>query len=372
MPHKSTEDHDPGIAIASSEQVVEPLLSQIQPRTISDPFRAPTQPARLGFAVKVMEKSGLRSHDARRWQNSPHLRISLSYVRDILDYLAESDIQMYRMASSLAPYVTHPDHPEFHGQVEECLDDLEQLGSVANENSVRLSFHPGQYIVLNSPKEDVAANSLADIEVQAQILDAMGLGDDAVIVTHVGGAYGNPQEALARFAWRTELLSPSAMRRLVVENDDRLFSIEDALLVHQMTGLRVVFDVHHHRCYNPTGIPVTEAARMAIRTWEGWGARAKIHYSSPRNGSQFINETSGRTPDRSMRAHAEYIEARPFIDFYRNIADLSPDVMLEAKAKDKALLKLRDDLVRRAPDLAGILVPPTASQEGSARRPQDG
>jgi UV DNA damage endonuclease len=323
---------------------------------------AHSQPVRLGFAVKVMGMSGLRSRDARRWQNSPHLSVSLGYVREILNYMAETDIQMYRLASGLAPYVTHPDHPEFHGQVDECLEELEQLGARANRDGVRLSFHPGQYIVINSPDEDIAARSIADIEAQARILDAMGLGDEAVIVTHVGGAYGKPKEALARFAWRTERLSRSALRRLVVENDDRLFSVEDALLIHKMTGLRVVFDAHHHRCFNPHGIAAAEAARMAIQTWAGWDSRAKIHYSSPRDGSELASAGNGRSAGRAIRAHADYIEPGPFVDFYRSIADLSPDVMLEAKSKDKALLRLRNDLIKNAPDLAAILVPQTASQ----------
>jgi UV DNA damage endonuclease len=317
--------------------------------------------ARLGFAVKVVGRNGMRSHDARRWQNSPHLRVSLGYLREILNYLAESGIQMYRMASGLAPYVTHPDHPEFHSQVAECLEELEQLGSLVRQNGVRLSFHPGQYIVINSPDEGIAERSIADIEAQAQILDAMGLGDEAVIVTHIGGAYGNPQEALARFAWRTERLTVGALRRLVIENDDRLFSIEDALLLHKLTGLRVVFDAHHHRCYNPHRIAVTDAARMAIQTWEGRGARAKIHYSSPRDGLDLTSNPDGRSPGRAMRAHADYIDPEPFIDFYRSITDLSPDVMLEAKAKDKALLRLRKDLVGQAPELGKILAPESAS-----------
>jgi UV DNA damage endonuclease len=276
--------------------------------------------------------------------------------------MAETDILMYRLASGLAPYVTHPDHPEFHSQVDQCLEELEQLGARANRDGVRLSFHPGQYIVINSPDEDIVARSIADIEAQARILDAMGLGGEAVIVTHVGGAYGKPRDALARFAWRTERLSRNALRRLVVENDDRLFSVEDALLIHKMTGLRVVFDAHHHRCFNPHAIPAADAARMAIQTWAGWDSRAKIHYSSPRYGSEIASVGNARSAGRAIRAHADYIDPEPFIDFYRSIADLSPDVMLEAKAKDKALIRLRNDIAKNAPDLAAILAPQESSQ----------
>ncbi len=325
----------------------------------TEPQPAASRPARLGFAVKVTGKSGLRSHDARRWQNSPHLRVSLGYLKEILEYLAESDIQMYRMASGLAPYVTHPDHPQFHGQVDECLEQLESVGGLARQNDVRLSFHPGQYIVINSIDEGIAQRSMADIEAQAHILEAMGLGDEAVIISHIGGVYGNRAEALERFAKRTEQLSPNAARRLVVENDDHLFGIQDALFIHERTGLRVVFDAHHHQCFNPDGLPTEDAARMAIRTWKGWNAPAKIHYSSPREASSANGAENGQPAARAFRAHADYVEPAPFIDFYRKIADLSPDVMLEAKAKDRALLQLRDDLALHAPDLAGMFSPQT-------------
>ena len=40
----------------------------------------------LGFPVKVIG-TPLRSHDSRRWQNEPHLSVSLAYLRDIFTYL---------------------------------------------------------------------------------------------------------------------------------------------------------------------------------------------------------------------------------------------------------------------------------------------
>lgn len=86
---------------------------------------------RLGFAVKVLGEGGLPSHDARRWQSEPHLRESLVYLRAILDYLDRHDIRMYRLVTALAPYASHPDLPQFHHQVEECADELEEVGAIA-------------------------------------------------------------------------------------------------------------------------------------------------------------------------------------------------------------------------------------------------
>jgi UV DNA damage endonuclease len=72
---------------------------------------------RLGFPVKVLGKPGLKSNDTRRWQQSPHLRVSLAYVRDIFAYLKERDISMCRLSSDLAPYLTHPQMPQFREQI---------------------------------------------------------------------------------------------------------------------------------------------------------------------------------------------------------------------------------------------------------------
>src|SRR5919112_5520819 len=98
---------------------------------------------RLGFAVKVLAGGGLPSHDTRRWQSGPHLRVSLRYLTEILHYLHAHDIRMYRMATALAPYASHPDLPQFHRQVEECSDELASVGRLAGELGIRLSSHPG-------------------------------------------------------------------------------------------------------------------------------------------------------------------------------------------------------------------------------------
>lgn len=98
-----------------------------------------------------MGAEGLKSNDSRRWQQSPHLRISIDYLHQIFDHLANRSIRMYRMSSDIAPYVTHPEMPQFHRQVRECAAELRALGRRARGQDLRLSFHPSQFIVLNSP-----------------------------------------------------------------------------------------------------------------------------------------------------------------------------------------------------------------------------
>ena len=98
---------------------------------------------RLGFAVKALGREGLKSNDARRHASGPHLRVSLEYISTILDYLGDVGIKMYRMSSDIAPYVTHPDLPQFHNQIKEAASELAAVGAQARRLDVRLSMHPG-------------------------------------------------------------------------------------------------------------------------------------------------------------------------------------------------------------------------------------
>ena len=178
------------------------------------------RPLQLGFPVKVLGDSGLKSNDSRRWQNQPHLRVSLGYLENIFDYLARHGIGMYRMSSDLAPYVTHPDLPQFHGMIRECRAELAALGARARALNLRLSFHPSQFVILNSPDEALVTKSIWDLSTQAEMLDAMELGPEAVVVIHVGGAYGDRVTSRARWAKTWPKLPEPVRRRLVLEHDD--------------------------------------------------------------------------------------------------------------------------------------------------------
>jgi len=307
---------------------------------------------RLGFAVKVLGEGGLPTHDARRWQSGPHLRWSIEAVHGVLDYLSRVGIGMYRMTASLAPYATHPDLPQFHGQLDEAREELAALGERARELDIRLSSHPGQYVVLNSEDPAVRDGAIRDLELQAGLMDAMGLGPEAVVVLHVGGAAGGHEAGLDRFLAGFERLSERARERLVIENDDRTYALGHVLALHERTGLRVVWDILHHHCNDPEGIPDREALERALATWPD-GVTPKIHYSSPKTAMEERRKRVGRRVERSwvlpqLRAHADMIDPIGFEHFLRETAAGHDfDVMLEAKAKDLALLRLRDQLAVR-------------------------
>ncbi len=117
----------------------------------------------------------------------------------VLDYCDKHDLRMYRFAASIAPYATHPDLPQFHHQVDECREELAAFGARARELGIRLSTHPSQYIVLNSENPVTMASAIRDVEVQAALLDAMGMDAEGVCILHIGGAAGGREAAFERF-----------------------------------------------------------------------------------------------------------------------------------------------------------------------------
>ncbi len=310
------------------------------------------RPHRLGFAVKVLGGGGLPSHDARRWQSGPHLSVSLDRLEAILAYCADSEICFYRMASSLVPYGTHPDLPRFHRQVAECEERLAQVGERALAQGTRLTSHPSQYVVLNSENPGVRDAAVRDLELHAALFDAMGLGPESVVVLHVGSAGGGAEAGVDRFLAGVERLSDRARSRLVVENDDRVFALVDVLDVSRRAGLPVAWDILHHHCRDPAAVPDREALELALATWPA-GVTPKIHYSSPKTAVEEKRRKVGRRTERSLvlpqlRAHADLLDPIAFEHFVRETAaGLRFDIMLEAKAKDLALLRLREQLAAR-------------------------
>ncbi len=340
-----------------------------------------SRPLRLGFPVKVMGRPDLKSNDTRGWRRNPHLRTSLEYVDAILDYLKKVEIDMYRLSSDLAPYATHPDMPQFHDMVAESDAELAAFGRKARDLDIRLSFHPSQFILLNSPDPDLTRKSIWDLSSQAEMLDRMGLGLEAVLVTHVGGVYGNREESRARWIQGYEQCPEHVRRRLVLENDDIRFGAGDVLWIHERCGVPCVFDYQHFWCLNPEQLDLRPTLERFVRSWPE-GVRPKIHFSSPRTELREVKRKvtekdrealkagkslKGQTIKAPVKAtsriktvllppiwtgHADFTNPFEFATFMRMAEGLDFDVMLEGKTKDISLLKLKTDLLRYAPDVA--------------------
>lgn len=253
---------------------------------------------------------------------------NLSSLVRILEWNAEQGLGMFRISSSVVPFASHP---EFSlDWREHFADELGRIRRLAEQHGLRLSMHPGQYTVLNSKKDDVVERAIAELDYHARFLDAVtpGGGD---IVLHVGGAYGDKQKSMERFAQHFRKLSSSARRQLVIENDDTVYNVDEVLELCAEIGRPLVFDIFHHQC-NPTDedwrdnlIPRLEAV---VATWDG--KPPKCHISTGREGTR--------------TSHADYISPEDFETFVALMdevdGDAPFDLMVEAKEKDKAALRL--------------------------------
>ena len=234
---------------------------------------------------------------------------------------ARLGIGAFRINSQLLPLGTHP----ASGYSLEALDPSGTIrdafaaaGELARAHDIRLSFHPDQFIVLNSTRDDVVASSIAELEFQGTLGAIVGA---ETLALHGGGATGGRPAALDRLARGIDRLAPAARERLALENDDRQFTVADLLPVCEREGIPLIYDVHHHRCH-PDGLTVHEATDAAAATW---GAREPwTHVSSPRDGWHAPNP----------RAHADYVDPADFPDEWRG-RRMTVDV--EAKAKERAV-----------------------------------
>lgn len=254
-------------------------------------------------------------------------------------------IQVYRMTSKLIPLCTHPDFHSWDYR-SALAETFKQLGDFIKENQLRVSMHPDHFTLLNSPNPQVLQASLCDLDYHVTVLEAMELDATAKLVIHVGGKYQDRDQALQRFIDQFHRLPERIKNRLTLENDDRCFTAAEVLRLTQGLGIPMVLDVHHHQLLNH-GENLAAMLPEIFATWKG--CPPKVHLSSPRDA-------------KNPRYHADFINPDTVEDLLRLAGPCRQDfdIMLEAKQKDLALLKLGEQLRARGyhlPDHGRILLP---------------
>ncbi len=247
-----------------------------------------------------------------------------------LEYCAAHGIGCFRVLSQIMPLRTHPVvgyDPDDLPDGDAVVAAFRRCGETAARHGIRTTFHPDQFVVLNSPREEVVTSSLREIEYQAEVAEWVGAD---VINIHGGGAFGEPAEALERLRRGLDRLSEGARRRITLENDDRVYRPSDLLPVCRDAGVPLVYDVHHHRVL-PDGLTVEAATELAMATWN---REPLFHLSSPLNG------WDGPQPAR----HHDFVDPADFPACW-----LRPDITveIEAKAKELAIGRLRAALAER-------------------------
>ncbi|SFA72399.1 UV DNA damage repair endonuclease UvsE [Clostridium frigidicarnis] len=252
---------------------------------------------------------------------------NLKLTKDIIKWNVDNGIFMYRATSTLLPLVDHPDVlRDFQWKWQkdqEILKIMDEIKNIVQENNIRLSMHPDQFTVLNSTKRTVVENSINYLNFHYQILTLLG-GKDIII--HTGGVYGDKTSAINRFIEEYKKLPEGTQKMLRLENDDVSFNIDDVLYISEKTSIPIILDVHHHRCNKKRDISYQDIYRIK-ESWEDTGMIPKMHISSGKTGIY----------DKS---HSDYIKEEDIISFISLIEDIDVDLMVEAKEKDNAALKV--------------------------------
>jgi len=284
--------------------------------------------------AKTMTLTGFRKlpdRDAALRRLARIAEENLANTLRLLRHNKAHDIHLYRFSSKLVPLIGHGDVADWD-PLPRLAPAFAAIGAYAREHGMRTGFHPDHFTLLSTPREDVLASSIADLRRHVRYLELMGLDDTAKSNIHIGGAYGDKVAAAARFCGNFARLDDSVKRRLTLENDDKTFTAAETLAVCEQIGVPMVLDIHHHMV-NHDGEDAVRLWPRIARTWSGQRVPPKIHASSPRS-------------EREPRAHADYVDAAELLRFLRAIAPETErlDVMLEAKAKDVALLRLMEEL----------------------------
>ena len=259
-------------------------------------------------------------------------------LHGIIQWNNKHGIKVYRMTSNLAPWASEYEFEQLPDWTS-IRNTLESAGKAAREGGQRLSFHPGQFNCLTSPREHVIKNCIRDLRIHGEIMDVMGTPNTPAskINIHLGGAFGQKEESMDRWCRNFERVPDSVKSRLTVENDDKAncYSVVDLHKVHKRVGVPTVFDAHHFEIGAKDGLTYEDSIKLAASTWPA-GIRQVCHLSN--SAKIFENKPVAIT------AHSDYIH-KPFND-----CGLDLDVVIEAKAKELAVL----DYIRKFGDIHRI------------------
>lgn len=284
---------------------------------------------KIGYAcINTLLPSSARTFRLANYSEKRMLEVSrenISALRAILEWNRDQGISLFRITSNLIPFVSSTINSGVWQR--ELADEFREIGSFIRANKMRVSMHPGQYTVLNTPNPDFYENSLRDLYYHNRILELMELPPEHIIIIHGGGAYKDKEKSLHVLEKRISSLPREIRKRLALENDEHIFTAEDIYNVCIRTSISGVLDVYHHSL-NPgfQGMSDLEVILLYKGTWKN--CRQKIHYSD-------------QEPSKPSGTHSTSVNLTIFDRFYKTIRDLDLDIMLEVKDKQESLLKIR-------------------------------
>ena len=278
-----------------------------------------------------------RLRNATRTRLESLTRANLEGLFKILHWNASQRIRFFRISSGIVPLASHPNAQWSWRNT--LAQELADIGHFIKSRDIRVSMHPGQYVVLNSPHRTVVKAAKAELSYHADFLDQLGLSGRHKIILHVGGLYGDRGASIQRFSKEFRALPRNVRTRSVLENDERSYGGEDVLPLCEALGIPMTFDYLHYTAL--TGhLPERQFLEDVCESWSTNDGEPEFHYSTQKSSSR-------------RGSHAEMVDIQGFLRFLKVMPSKDVDLMLEAKAKDLALLRLREQLWARRKSLKG-------------------
>ena len=270
-------------------------------------------------------------------------------IKKVIDHLSTlpPELRMFRISSDVLPAYTHDDYKDFW-QSQNTQDSLARwfapLGETARQHNVRLSFHPDQFVVLASDREEVVNKSIEEFEYHVDMAKWMGYCrefQDIKINVHISGRKG-PQGIRDVFS----RLSPEARNTLTLENEEYTHGLSDCLSLSDLVP--TVLDIHHNWIREGEYInPNSDLVKKVVDSWRG--TRPTLHYSVSRE-DVLVGHSGSQRPDHAsliaegyskqkLRAHSDYYWNESVNDWALTFLDKF-DMMCESKAKNLASYKL--------------------------------
>jgi UV DNA damage repair endonuclease len=326
-----------------------------------------THISRIGFACKWIDRpdqiNGIKPNDDCKrlntngttvaWLNRQTRAVAEQKLWDLMKSNIESihqlvkrvgtlneHLRMVRLGSDLLPVYTQRDWSYFWRQPDVRLyaeRAFAQVGLLARDRGVRLSFHPGQFVVLASDNPDIVSRSIEEFEYHVDMARWMGYGktfQDYKINVHISGRQG--PEGIRKVLG---LLTPEARNCIAIENEENAWGLEDVLTISDVVP--ITLDIHHH--WVRSGEYIRPTDDRVLRVLDSWrGVRPTCHYSVSRE-----DWLTGHCPDtlpdmtalkaagfnkQKLRAHSDWYWNRAVNSW---AAGFSPqfDIMCESKAK---------------------------------------
>jgi len=252
------------------------------------------------------------------------IQSNLSAIKLILEFNIKHNLLFFRIGSSVIPFGSHKITRELNW-VDLFKDSLKELSDIIKQNKIRISMHPDQFVVLNSPDKEIVETSIREAEYHVRFLDSLELDSTAKVQLHVGGRYDDKELAIQRFISVYSNLNQNIKNRLVIENDDRVYSIKDCYKISEEINIPIVFDTLHYQCLND-GESILKAIDMAFSTWKSKDGLPMVDYSN-------------QDPKGKKGKHASTINTEDFKKFIEETKEKNFDIMIEIKDKQESAFK---------------------------------